>query len=525
MIAIVERSKRAWLEHTDGIPRSSQITQCYLTVVCLPLCHSPAQQGMERISPPSKGQEQAESSTASAKANSSAQVTSPPPTQAMAGSGPRSTAGMISGLLQKLTPPKIVRDARLIPRFKETCSLQAEQPSEASQSPTSPSDAARHTTWQDHTAKATFANDFASVLGAYEPNARSLVFFGEQHHQPPVIRAQVQLLAAMSDRRQVDEHNESSTPTSPNHGQRKVRYHLHLLMEHFSVLDQPLLDSFHSGQLSVSELCAAYRQTSDEGFRMEMYAPLLLLAREKGAHIWGGFPPRDWARVAMREGIESVRVLEEQRQKGAATARHCQMPLFQSWFNVANLSRSHKTFLSALMRPDGPPRYVMPLGSDAAGDGLVYATKGFGPAQALKDSYLAHAATELLRNGHELARGVTADDRDSSPDDEHRNVVLVVAGLGHVEGGFGAPERVAEHERAKKALIVLSKPNDSGLWLGPEWDKGQTATRKAEKGEKESEIAGAGTPLHDAGWERKLADAVVLYDWVEFEAEAEGSDK
>ncbi|PWN20551.1 SAICAR synthase-like protein [Microstroma glucosiphilum] len=456
-----------------------------------------------------------------------------------------SSTPLISQLLGKLKPPLILTDTAWIPKFRQTCfppdlipSPHQEQAAASSRSDTafaSASKAPQPTSWQDHLSSApkeSFTSSFANLLSSRP----SLVFFGEQHHQPHVIRAQIQLLAALADQRDELDKDSSQAP----HADKRTVHHLHLLMEHFSYADQPLLDRFHAGTLSISELCSAYRERSNEGFKIEMYAPLLLLARERGATIWGGFPPRTWAREMVKEGVEKVKGLEQQRKSDTqadptrrplVTARvgeevtrdekasagtigppqpsplpflpapgRLSLPTFMSWDRVQQLSSSHRTFLSSLMRPDGPPRFPstpspgVPLGAISALrlyptqelQGPKAESKGFSPAQALKDSYLAHAASSLVEEGHLLARTTSDSIRDQSSsaqaedaEVEHRNIVLVVAGLGHIEAGFGAPERLAQSvpgpdapadkSGGQRPLIILSKPKDSSLWLGPEW--------------------------------------------------------
>lgn len=434
------------------------------------------------------------------------------------------------------------------------------------------------TSWQQHLSAApenAFRSSFSDLLSmSSHPN---LVWFGEQHHQPHVIRAQLQLLAALAGQRDWLASNTS----------RPVKYHLHLLFEHFSYADQPLLDRFRLGKYSIGEFCGAYHDRSNEGFNIEMYAPLLLLAREKGVNIWGGFPERPWARAVLREGVGKAQQLEGSRvsqQEGEPSrekkkvddganvmalppmpslplSERWSIPTFTAWSNISTITASHRTFLSSLMNPQGPPAF--PLLQSAASSSASAPTaaqeqypteripsppqqlKGFEPAQALKDSYLAHATSCLLKEGHELvssSSSVESSDSSQSPkqshdatDDvvEHRNIVMVVAGSGHLQAGFGAPERVTK-DNDVKSLTVVSMPLDASLWLGPEW-QGPSGGQGAEKDSRTGstavsvepskatktapEVESHGTLSKHAaieeGWDRKLADAIVLYDWVD----------
>lgn len=99
-------------------------------------------------------------------------------------------------------------------------------------------------------------------------------------------------------------------------------------------------------------------------------------------------------------------------------------------------------------------------------------TKGFLAAQALKDTFLAHSMASIL--------GKDAD-----------NIVVAVAGLGHCEWGYGAPERL-KGMTGIEPYIIMTKPEDSGYWKAlpnPE-------------------------PLASQ-WKDKQADVIVLYEWVD----------
>lgn len=495
---------------------------------------------------------------------------------------PAATAGaVISDLLSKLKPSRILVDRSWIPTFRETCYLPSTSATDSNESETASSqqddqDEAMPTSWQQHLSAApenAFRSSFSDLLSM--SSHPSLVWFGEQHHQPHVIRAQLQLLAALAGQR-----DRLASNTS-----RPVKYHLHLLFEHFSYADQPLLDRFRLGKYSIGEFCGAYHDRSNEGFNIEMYAPLLLLAREKGVNIWGGFPERPWARAVLREGVGKAQQLEESRvsQQAGEPSREKKkvddganvmalppmpslplserwsIPTFTAWSNISTITASHRTFLSSLMNPQGPPAFPLlhsaASASASSADQEQYPTeripsppqqlKGFEPAQALKDSYLAHATSCLLKEGHELvssSSSVESSDSSQPPkqlhdatDDvvEHRNIVMVVAGSGHLQAGFGAPERVTK-DNDVKSLTVVSMPLDASLWLGPEWqgprggqgaEEGSTNgpiavpvdTLKATRASSESEDAGALSrrAAIEEGWGRKLADAIVLYDWVD----------
>lgn len=456
-----------------------------------------------------------------------------------------------------------------------------------------------------------------SAASAYPPPR--LVFFGEQHHQPGVLRAQLQTLYALHQQCRLA----SEAISAPSAGAPPA-YRLHLVLEHFSVLDQDMLNSFTNGELGPDELADAYQRQSEEGFHIGHYIPLLMLAKELNVPIWGGFPPRRWAKQAFRDGIDSV-VAEEERRvatsqqdaslfseslsdrgqdfgaHGAASRIQQRPPLFTSWNAVTKIGAAHRSYLSGLMRPDLPPRFPQLPGSgsgsgtepdllssqpsvhtqerhsEAKRSSAIYPTwllephiiekKGFAPAQALKDSYLAHVTAWILCGARQDTPTIKDNDKEpagpgiprsvpsqpcstaATDDGDERsivNIALVVCGLGHCEYGFGAPERVVELLFQQVAAlddhatllpyVIASKPVDSGIWLGHE-----SPVQPDTSGSRTSDPVGGVATLGNAAaiqphessleevrrwlsdpWGRKLADAILLYDWVDDEPAERG---
>lgn len=409
---------------------------------------------------------------------------------------------------------------------------------------------------------------FQDLFAASKGNTRCtappprLVFFGEQHHQPHVMRAQLQTLHALHTQCQQASSADPAPTSAP------PLYRLHLILEHFSVLDQDMLHSFSQGRMGPDELAHAYHAHSEESFHIGHYMPLLMLAKELNVPIWGGFPPRRWARQVFRNGVDAVKPDERKRsspessttdtashpavsqQFDASTPRRS--PLFTAWSSVTNISAAHRSYLSGLMRPDLPPRF--PPISDAAapsaapaldkpGQPTIYPTwllqpqnvelKGFGPAQALKDSYLAHVTAWILRGAREAEPCPPVSQGESRVDRPVVNVALVVCGLGHCEYGFGAPERVvqllSQHDEAEagewtRPYIIASKPLDSGIWLGYEHAQSKDSAGEPDAGKQETATRAEVQQWLSDPWARKMADAVLLYDWID-EPSDEGETK
>ncbi len=151
------------------------------------------------------------------------------------------------------------------------------------------------------------------------------------------------------------------------------------------------------------------------------------------------------------------------------------------------------------------------------------------------------AAGSITKTGSAASNStLSASPALASPEsDESRrpviNVALVVAGLGHVEYGFGAPERVIQllsEEVASSGddtatvlpYIIASKPLDSGVWLGSEHPMQATEPAVSPASEPEKQMLAPTTRDADAvrqwlndPWGRKMADAVLLYDWIDDE--------
>lgn len=408
----------------------------------------------------------------------------------MAPSGTTSVLNM----LRHLSDPKLV--TRGLPVFQSSFIA-----GDRDQSNPARSCAERYVRWKEFAFTSSnissFTNLLASVSSDEHGSIRGLprvTFFGEQHHEPSVLRSQLQAFSAL---------HTAATNLSQSVTSRKS-YRLHLVLEHFSILDQDLLAAFSAGRLNDSELVEAYEKESVEGFQLNHYLPLLKLAKELDVPIWGGFPPRAWAKLVNREGVKLAETKEDERMNNVDTS--CiHVPRFTAWDSVVNLSDAHKSYLSSLRNPDKPlrfpPSYTNPHGSIE--NAVTPETKGFHPAQALKDAYLAHVTAWVL----------------NTPDTETDvNIVMVICGLGHCEYGFGAPERLVKYLQSEatsselrrlRPFIIASKFNDARIWRVHEVES--AASVKHELAAHRSTTEDAVHEWLEQPWQRKLADAVVLH--------------
>ncbi|CEH15131.1 hypothetical protein CBOM_02926 [Ceraceosorus bombacis] len=649
----------------------------------------------------------------------------------------------LSALLQNLTPPRILLGPHpslrcavasgLPARARLRGDLDQQQQASAVNVNSSTMTTLSASSWADYALAvdpSRLINSFSHLLNTHTSNSEQstshtsktscnvkdddtsiprVVWFGEQHHQSGVLKAQMQLLDALchlpsntpdsfdnlqssldssekplwraSDQSSLSTNATTTTTTtsSTNPSRSKVS----LVLEAFSLKDQPLLDLFQSSHLSISDLTHFYSHYSKENFDLLHFAPLLTLAKERGVRIWAGFPPRDWAAYVMkRDGEGAIGALGrwEQERYGrmvrglpsasslrelcssddvvsdaSSTTLHGQhaeqdpsptLPaqIWQTYSSlraedrqivqpivpfqldermkarekenlstiidqIYKLSHAHQTFLSSLFRPDEPPSWpsdyvvsrsraeeeISRLGKveqeayrlrlhqsreDEEQQQMLdvtllepmlhRASKGFGPAQAVKDTFLAGVVDQILGPVvlpcSALRKTGTNEAQASCTNMSER--VLVIAGSGHLEYSLGAPERLRDLRRARytiqqsaaaakekrpkdakaileerlwlenkveKSLLILSKPKDSGVW-GVEVGSMDEQARKGEMGSshamEHAETASADGERRDPrllrsasltgwesldGWERPLADAVVLYDWVEHE--------
>lgn len=320
-------------------------------------------------------------------------------------------------------------------------------------------------------------------------NSRVL-FIGEQHHQAKVLSAQIQVLYNIL--------------TMAKDSQKKV----HVVFEHWSLLDQPELSGMNfssrvrdvehkEGTSEQGNVPTTDRRTS-EGFHHDHYWPLACLTRELGGSVWGGFPPREWAKVVARgqaDGIQKpgsshlehgerlmeVRKLDIERYelslaKMENDAEKVIPPMPLAYYSaIKNVSWAHRTYLKSMFSPEERPEVPVQARYERC---PPVEDQGFVAAQALKDSFFAHSIAHLLSSDEQC-------------------VVVAICGVGHCEWSFGAPERV-QQMTSLKPYVIISKPADSGFW--PAIEEVSSHFHISD---------------HDDQWQRQQADTIFLYEWVE----------
>ena len=140
-----------------------------------------------------------------------------------------------------------------------------------------------------------------------EVSKSRLVIFGEIHAAPAVVKMQHEVQKNMV-KRIINEATTNSNKTP--------RAKLHVVMEHFSLDMQPMLDKYCRGDMDLAALAQEYRVVGTEGHDVTAYKEVLEFARENPQRcvLHGGFIPRTYAKTLMQEGVDVA--LEKAKRKG-----------------------------------------------------------------------------------------------------------------------------------------------------------------------------------------------------------------
>ena len=182
-----------------------------------------------------------------------------------------------------------------------------------------------------------------------------LVAIGEQHHQPSVLRLQLQAIEHFSDL----------------HPGETV-----LVVEYFNLAQNQMLEDFMLKKIDLEELAKIY-DTASEGFDMQHLTPILMLAQEKSIAVFAGFPPRGWARELLQD-------------REAVLARLKTQYGYDRESDLKALNWGHEAHFESLLSGQ-PPHQEAP--ADGRRGQHIFA------AQVLKDSVMAWVIDQQLRQG------------------------------------------------------------------------------------------------------------------------------
>jgi uncharacterized iron-regulated protein len=357
-------------------------------------------------------------------------------------------------MIPRLTPPKIVKTGSL-PSYHQICSLQSETPlDEGEGSPSQFSD----------------LSEDSSLSSLFDNLSSRAVFIGEQHHQPKVLSAQLQIIHQLFQKVQ-----DSSK--------------VHVVFEQWSLLDQPYLNEINrqeSSTFDIGKNSNSEQDSTSEGFSASHYLNIVKLVRELGGTVWGGFPPRPWASMINKASVEEggtsiyqeVQRLDQERYLSTPAESRQETitpPLsIENYKYVESISWPHRTYLKSMFNPDKRP--LVPAEFNLHTSPPIE-KKGFLAAQCVKDTFLAHTMANILEK-------------------DPKNFVIAIAGLGHCEWSFGAPERL-KSMTSIDPFIIMTKPDDSTYWSSlPDAKQSSDLVSNPE-------------------WKRRQADAIAVYEWVD----------
>ena len=236
--------------------------------------------------------------------------------------------------------------------------------------------------------------------------SKRLVYFGEHHEQPEVVQLQLTLLRTL-----VDHVSRNTSATSQACAS--------VFLEHFSLEQQSILDKFiQDKEMDLYELQKQYNETGEEGFAMAKYSPILEYAREQPEKLKlvASFVPRRFAKDLVNEGEDFAhkKLSELDESLGNYVKLHYQQGsenhynLFESLISGRSLNNynSNNSENNDIIPPSDRYRNIF-------------------PAQVFKDSVMAGVVAKHLQ-------------ASKSKDDKF----VVIAGSGHLEYGFGVPERL-----------------------------------------------------------------------------------
>lgn len=218
-----------------------------------------------------------------------------------------------------------------------------------------------------------------------QAKAATVVLFGEQHHQPSILKAQLCVLERMV--------TQSKLLSSQN---PEGTFTVNVVMEMFNHQQQPLLDAYQANQISLTELIRQYSGT--EGFAMEHYGYILEVSKKLGAKLVAGFVPKLFCKMITREGKNKA--LEKIEQSGGLPKE----------FYVDG-SEDHYQYFQGLISGNL--------------DTTVDKYRRIFPAQVLRDSSFAYTVMDIIQKSNGHAR------------------ILGICGSGHLDYRFGIPERIS----------------------------------------------------------------------------------
>lgn len=258
-----------------------------------------------------------------------------------------------------------------------------------------------------------------------ELSRRNCVIFGERHHQPHVLKAQLAALAGLAGRLSDDEQRSEQRVT--------------VVLEMVNFEQQRYLDRFMTDEnYTLTDLQTDYDLSGKESFDLEgHYGILLQLARELGCTLRAGFLPKQDARLAMSD-------VEALKQRVGESYPHFDL---DKYFISQPGSDKHYAYFEAMI--NGASR--RPRTEDAVAGTM----KRIFAAQIVKDASMACAIDRALRESGDPANAK----------------VLAICGNGHSDYGYGVPERLDAGGLLPDGKPFIITSRSTAELNGEEWDE------------------------------------------------------
>lgn len=199
-------------------------------------------------------------------------------------------------------------------------------------------------------------------------------------------------------------------------------------LEMVSLDDQPVLDLFNKGYLGVDDMEAALKWDRTWGFPFKYYRPVFEVAHAHGLPLYALNAPREAVGKAVKLGLKGLSIQERMGLPG----------------KIIDVPKEQEAFLREVFEAHHFKASTN-AHSIKASKGREDAWKRFLATQALWDTTMAHRALE--------ARVTT------------RRPVVILAGGGHVERGWGIASRLAVLDPQGTRLLVM--PWRGGQTLDP----------------------------------------------------------
>eukprot|EP00127_Corallochytrium_limacisporum_P004674 Clim_evm28s172 gene=Clim_evmTU28s172 len=307
-----------------------------------------------------------------------------------------------------------------------------------------------------------------------------VVLFGEQHEQADVLKAQMwvvtSLYRTLTGAAPTPVESESADPT----------VNMNIVMEQFSLRHNQFLERFNRGDLSVDEVLALREEDNTEGFDFDNYYRFILEAgKMTGASFYGGFIPRPFARLLVNKAkAQPQQALSSSSSASAPVNESCpavsatkvpdatqgssvegEAPVSTEAMHIINNACAELWGFSMsnhIPGHEGHLRYFSYLISGQYDKTKrVERGRGIFGAQTIKDSSMAYAidrlVTQSTTQSGDTETGVSATLENNKVIDGTVPKVIGIMGSGHIDYGFGVPERLLSlgHVR-KEDMITIS---------------------------------------------------------------------